>query len=125
MPVKLSVAMRSMIVAPGSCNIEESVISLHYWVGKVARICSNKACDASRSLDCITDVARGGVNVRAFIINLDPVIGLYLGLREGSISDGEVSLESRLFWGWMDRVVCFVGGGGEDHGWGGRTKIFC
>lgn len=38
---------------------------------------------------------RKGVSVRV-VINLDPVLGLYLGLREGSISDGEVSLESRL-----------------------------
>ena len=29
-------------------------------------------------------------------MNLEPVLVLYLGLRDGSISDGEVSRESRL-----------------------------
>ena len=39
-------------------------------------------------------------------MNLEPVLVLYLGLRDGSISDGEVSRESRLC------GHCFVGGGG-------------
>ena len=75
------------------------------------------------SIHSITHVISKGVNVRA-VINLDPVLGLYLGLREGSISDGEVSLESRLL--GIGLFVLLGGGermmGGWMGGWGGKQK---